>query len=107
MVASAAETVLHGGPATLLAAADAATQRLPTAESLVATSGSEGWRLANRLETALSARAPLLGVSLVLNHPYSGGLLRGYPYHAGAVERIADSPLGSRSRRRRSLCAGD
>jgi hypothetical protein len=93
VVVSAAETVLHGGPATLLAAADAATQRLAAADSLLATSGSEGWRLANRLEAALSARVSLLGVSLVLNHPHTGGLLRGYPYQAGAVERIADSPL--------------
>ena len=93
VVVSTAETVLHGGPATLLAAADSAAQRLATAESLLETSGSEGWRLATRLERDLSMRVPLFGVSLVLNHPHSGGLLRGYPYHAGAVERIAESPL--------------
>jgi hypothetical protein len=86
-------SVLHGGPATLLAAADAETQRLATADSLLETSGSEGWRLATRLEHALSARVPLFGVSLVLNHPHTGGLLRGYPYQAGALERIAGSPL--------------
>ena len=93
VVVSAAETVLHGGPATLLAAADAATQRRATAESLLETSGSEGWQLATRLERALSWRVPLFGVSLVLNHPHSGGLVRGYPYQASAVERIANSRL--------------
>jgi hypothetical protein len=93
IVVSAAETVLHGGPATLLAAASAEAQRRATTESLLETSGSEGWQIATRLENALAERVPLLGVSLVLNHPHSGGLLRGYPYEPGAVERIADSPL--------------
>jgi hypothetical protein len=95
VVVSAAETVLHGGPATLLAAANADAQRLATADSLLATSGSEGWRLATRLEHSLRERVPLFGVSLVLNHPHTGGLLRGYPYEAGALERIASSPLRS------------
>jgi hypothetical protein len=93
VVVSAAETVLHGGPATLLAAANAEAQRQATADSLLEASGSEGWRLATRLEHALSERVPLFGVSLVLNHPHTGGLLRGYPYQAGALERIAGSPL--------------
>jgi hypothetical protein len=93
VVVSAAETVLHGGPATLLAAADAAAQRRATADSLLETSGAEGWQLATRLERALAARVPLFGVSLVLNHPRTGGLLHGYPYHPGRVERIANSPL--------------
>ncbi len=93
VLVSAAETVLHGGPATLLAAANAEAQRAATAESLLETSGSEGWRLATRLERALGARVPLFGVSLVLNHPHTAGLLRGYPYEAGAVERIAGRPF--------------
>ena len=93
VVVSAAETVLHGGPATLLAAADAETQRRATAESLLETGGSEGWRLASLVEQALTARVPLLGVSLVLNHPQFAGVLRGYPYELEAAERIAGSPL--------------
>jgi hypothetical protein len=93
VVVSAAETVLHGGPATLLAAANAEAQRLATADSLLETSGSEGWRLATRLEHLLSERAPVFGVSVVLNHPHTTGLLRGYPYQPGALERIASSPL--------------
>ncbi|HEY2354868.1 MAG TPA: lactate racemase domain-containing protein [Gaiellaceae bacterium] len=93
VVVSAAETVLHGGPATLLAAANADAQRRATADSLLETSGSEGWRLATELERALSDRVPVFGVSLVLNHPHTSGLLRGYPYQPGALERIAGSPL--------------
>jgi hypothetical protein len=93
VVVSAAETVLHGGPATLLAAADAETQRRATAESLLETGGSEGWRLATLVERSLAARVPLFGVSLVLNHPQFAGVLRGYPYEPEAGERIAHSPL--------------
>ncbi len=93
VVISAAETVLHGGPATLLAAANAAAQRLATADSLLETHSSKGWRLATRLEHALAARVPLFGVSLVLNHPQTTGVFRGYPYEPGAVDRIAASPL--------------
>jgi hypothetical protein len=93
VVVSAAETVLHGGPATLLAAADAETQRRATAESLLETGGSEGWRLATLVEQALATRVPLFGVSLVLNHPQFTGLVRGYPYEPEAAERIARSPL--------------
>ncbi|HZS31672.1 MAG TPA: lactate racemase domain-containing protein [Gaiellaceae bacterium] len=93
VVVSAAESVLHGGPATLLAAANADAQRPALADSLLETGGSDGWLLATRLEHALAARVPLLGVSLVLNHPHGSGPLRGYPYEADAVERIAHSPL--------------
>lgn len=89
VVLSAAETVLHGGPATLLAAANAEAQRRATADSLLETSGSEGWQLATRLERALTARVPVFGVSLLFNHPRTTGALRGYPYDAETVERIA------------------
>lgn len=89
VVLSAAETVLHGGPATLLAAADAETQRRATTRSLLETRDSEGWRLATRLERALTKRVPVFGVSLLLNHPRTTGALRGYPYDAETVERIA------------------
>ena len=81
VVVSAAETV------------DADTQRRATAESLLETGGSEGWRLATLVERTLATRVPLFGVSLVLNHPQFTGLLRGYPYELEAAERIARSPL--------------
>ena len=93
VVVTAAETVLHGGPAALLAAADAETQRRATAESLLETGGSEGWRLAALVERVLADRVPLFGVSLVLNHPQFTGLLHGYPYEPEAADRIARSPL--------------
>jgi hypothetical protein len=92
VVVSAAETVLHGGPAALLAAADAATARAATADSLLQTSGSPGWSLAVGLERLLAARAPLVGVSLVLDHPHVTGRFRGYPHDPRADERAAGAP---------------
>jgi hypothetical protein len=93
VVVTSAESVIHGGPAALLAAAGTQAQRHATAYSLLETAGSGGWRLATRLEDALGRRVPLLGVSLVLNHPHLTGLLQGYPYEEAAAERIVRSPL--------------
>jgi Lactate racemase N-terminal domain len=93
VVVSAAETVLHGGPATLLAAAGPEPQRAAGAASLLETAGSEGWQLATRLERALARRTPLLGVSVVLNHPVVTGVLRGYPFDPAALGRITKAPL--------------
>jgi Lactate racemase N-terminal domain len=93
IVVSSAETVLHGGPAALLAAAGADAQREAGAASLLETSGSTGWRLAIALERALARRVPVVGVSLVLNHPRTSGAMRGYPYEPEALERIVRSPL--------------
>jgi lactate racemase-like protein len=93
VVVSAAETVLHGGPAALLGAADAEAQRAAGAYSLLETSASQGWHLGVALERALARRLPIVGVSLVLNHPGTSGALRGYPYDPEAIERVAGSPL--------------
>src|SRR5207247_10192535 len=93
VVVSAAESVLHGGPATLLAAAGADALRASGASSLLETAASQGWHLAVALERSLGRRVPILGVSLVLNHPEVSGALRGYPYDPAALERIAGSPL--------------
>jgi hypothetical protein len=93
LVISAAETVLHGGPAALLNAAGADAVRAAGAYSLLETTASQGWHLALTIERALSRRVPLLGVSLVLNHPTLSPALRGYPYDENAAERIARSPL--------------
>lgn len=90
---TAAETVLNGGPSALLGAANASALRCAGAYSLLETAASQGWRLAVALERALADRVPVLGVSLVLNHPRFGGALRGYPYEPAALERIARSPL--------------
>jgi hypothetical protein len=90
---SAAETVLNGGAATLLAAADARSLRAADAYSLLETSASGGWKLAVALERALARRAALIGVSLTLNTPALGGILQGYPHDRHAVDRVAHFPL--------------
>ena len=90
---TAAETVLNGGSATLLAAADARSLRAADAYSLLQTSASGGWKLAVELERALASRAALIGVSVTLNTPTFGGVLQGYPYDPHAVDRVAQFPL--------------
>jgi Lactate racemase N-terminal domain len=89
----AAQTVLHGGPASLLASAAAETVRAATADSLLETHSAPGWELALELERALGRRVPLIGASLTLDLPRLSGTLRGYPYEPAAVERIARSHL--------------
>ena len=90
---TAAESVLHGGPATLLAATAAESQRLAGADSLLESAASDGWRLALALERALAARVPLVGVSLALDTPRLTGALHGYPHDADAAERLTRLPL--------------
>lgn len=90
---SAAETVINGGAATLLAASGPETLRAADAYSLLETSASGGWKLAVELERALETRVPLIGVSLALNTPALGGVLHGYPHDPDAVNRIANFPL--------------
>jgi hypothetical protein len=93
LAVSAAETVLHGGPATLLAAAGSDALRAAGAHSLLETGASQGWRLGVELERQLSRRVPVIGASLVLNQPRLTGAARGYPYDPQALERIARSPF--------------
>ena len=93
VVVSAAETVLHGGPATLLAASSGEAVRAASAESLLETHRAPGWELALALERTLQLRTPLIGASLTLDLPRFGGTLRGYPYEPEAVERVAGSRL--------------
>ena len=93
IVVSAAESVLHGGPAALLAAGGPNGLRRAEAQSLLEASASPGWDLGLVLERALASRVPLLGISLVLDHPRLGGALRGFPHEPGVVERAVRSPL--------------
>jgi hypothetical protein len=93
VVVTAAETVLHGGPATLLAASGREALRAAGAYSLLETSASQGWQLAVAIERELLRRVPLIGASLTLNNPLLTGAARGYPYDEAALERIADSKL--------------
>ncbi len=88
---TAAETVLSGGPAALLAASGWEALEAAESPSLLETSGSRGWQLALALEQRLSTRVPVTGVSLLLNAPRTGGLLAGYPHDPEAVEQLLSS----------------
>jgi hypothetical protein len=90
---TAAESVLHGGRAALLAAGGPEALREAGGQSLLEASAARGWDLALVLERALGARVRLLGISLVLDHPRLGGALRGFPHEQSAVERAVRSPL--------------
>jgi hypothetical protein len=92
---TAAETVLHGGPAALLAASGRESMRAAGALSLLETTGSQGWRLALETERLLSERVPVTGISLVLNTPRIAGPFAGYPHDQHAIDRL----LASRARR--------
>jgi hypothetical protein len=93
VVVTAAETVLHGGPAALLGAAGREALRAAGAYSLLETSASQGWQLGVAIERELARRVPVIGASLTLNHPQLTGAARGYPYEEEALERIASSRL--------------
>lgn len=93
VVVTAAETVLHGGPAALVGAAGSEVLRAAGAYSLLETSASQGWRLGLELERALARHVPLIGASLVLNHPRLSGTLGGYPYEEQALDRVVRSPF--------------
>jgi hypothetical protein len=88
---TAAETVLHGGPAALLAASGRESLRAAGALSLLETSASQGWRLAVEIERRLAERVQLTGVSLGLNAPNVAGPFAGYPHDEEAVERMLRS----------------
>ncbi len=88
---TAAESVLHGGPASLLAASGRESLRAAGALSLLEPSASQGWRLALDLERRLGARVPITGVSLALNAPRLMGPLAGFPYDQAAIDRVLES----------------
>jgi hypothetical protein len=90
---TAAETVLHGGPAALLGACGAETIRAATAYSLLETAAARGWQLGLALERTLAARLPVIGASFALNPPRLQGLFRGYPYEQASLDQLASSPL--------------
>jgi Lactate racemase N-terminal domain len=94
LTVTAAETVLHGGPASLLASAGVQALREAAADSLLEPRSSRGWDVALRLERTLLRRVPLVGVSVALDHPRLGGALRGFPHEEGVAARAVRSPLG-------------
>ncbi len=99
---TAAETVLHGGPAALLGACGPETLRAATAYSLLETAAARGWQLGVALERTLAGRVPVFGTSLVLNpHASLGPLsrlpLRGrvaHPARAVAAAPVLAAALG-------------
>src|SRR3954453_18943511 len=93
VVVTAAETVLHGGPAAMIGAAGPEALRAAGAYSLLETSASQGWRIGVALERTLAAHAPVIGASLVLNHPRLGQTFGDYPYDEAALDRVAGSPF--------------
>jgi Lactate racemase N-terminal domain len=98
---TAAETVLHGGPAALVGAAAPGVLGGARADSLLEKTASRGWRTGIALERALASRVAVIGTSLVLNPPRLTGHMRGYPYDDGGIGQLAGSPL-----RRLSLLPG-
>jgi hypothetical protein len=91
-VVGAAETVLDGGPGSLLATCDAATaRRAAGASSLLEAAGAPEWHLGLAVERALADKVALIGVSLVLDLPRLTGSFRGYPADDESFERIARS----------------
>ena len=89
----AAETALHGGPTALLDACAPGVIRAARTQSLLEVSGSTGWRLAAQLEARLRETTPVVGLSLVLDHPRESGLHRGYPWDPDALASVTHSPL--------------
>jgi Lactate racemase N-terminal domain len=87
---TAAETVLHGGTAALLAGGGSDALRAADAVSLLETTG-RGWQLGIAFERALARRVPLVGAALVLNHPRLTGSYRGYPFERGSYGVVARS----------------
>ena len=102
LAVTAAETVLHGGPAALLAATGRESLRAAGGVSLLETSASQGWRLALELERRLLDVVPVSGVSLTLNLPRMAGPFAGYPYD----EEVTDRLTRSRFRRLYQLAPG-
>jgi Lactate racemase N-terminal domain len=88
---TAAETVLHGGPAVLLGACGPEAPRAARADSLLEPGRASGWPLARALATQLGRRVPIVGVSLVLDHPRPVGRLAGWPHDADRRTRTARS----------------
>lgn len=94
VVATAAETALHGGAGALLASCDAGTQRRTASiDSLLQASGAPEWEIAVEVESAIAERVPLIGLSLSLDHPRLTGRFRGYPHDDASLEHVVRSPF--------------
>jgi Lactate racemase N-terminal domain len=90
LLVTAAESVLHGGPAAFVRAGGVEALRTSGATSLLESGTSRGWELGVAIERLLAERVALFGVSLALNLPHVFG---GYPYEEQILERVARSKL--------------
>jgi hypothetical protein len=91
---TAAETSERGGACALLGACSAETiASAAPSPSLLAPSLSPTGRLAGQIEAAIARHTPVMGVSIVLDHPRLTGSYRGYPSAQRAVNAVAHSPL--------------
>ena len=94
VVATAAETALHGGAGALLASCDAETQRrVASIDSLLQAAGAPEWEIAIAVESALADRVPLIGLSLSLDHPRLTGRFRDYPHDDASLDHVVRSPF--------------
>ena len=91
---TAAETVLHGGPASLLAAGGSEALRRAGGRSLLEAPAASGWNIAVALERVLATRVRVFGISLVLDHPRLTGALKDFPHDLSAVTRLGNSRGG-------------
>lgn len=91
---TAAESSERGGACVLLGACSAGTIAAPApAPSLLAPSLSPTGVLAGRIATALARHVPVIGLSIVLDHPRLTGRYRGYPSSPAASAALVRSPL--------------
>ena len=91
---TAAETSERGGACALLSCCGAETvASTRAAQSLLAPSHTPTGALAATVAAALNRRTPVIGVSLVLDHPHLTGRHRGYPTSPRALTSLARSPL--------------
>ena len=102
VTATAAETVLNGGPAALLSASGRDSLRAAGALSLLETSASQGWRLAVEIERRLAERVADHRRLARPQPTASVRPVRRLPARPAAVERL----LGSRARRLFQLAPG-
>ncbi len=91
---TAAETSERGGACALLSGCGVDTiVSEPPAASLLAPSHSPIGALAGKIATALGLETPLIGVSLILDHPHLTGGYRGYPSSPEALAALGRSPV--------------
>ncbi|MDW8339065.1 MAG: lactate racemase domain-containing protein, partial [Thermoleophilia bacterium] len=89
---TAAETAAHGASGALVGCCDALTiRRSAGGLSLLEALGAPAWRASVEIERALAARAPVLGVSLVLDLPRLATGPRGYPHDRDTTRQVARS----------------